>query len=1655
MATANVWAQKPENYDGIWYSLYDEGIITLKTIDSESRTVFPPTKTTLTFDAKRDPLGIDPLQVAPIVNGVQRDNIFSKNPGKVTDRTIIGTEKTVEYVTYTPSVSETNATELKFYTTRGATLNKYVKNIKLPLAPHIRLYDENNSLGVTTKSISFGEVTIDGTSNVQEVKLRSFLTTGNIKISVTEGDKNVFRIKTTDNTNGDVYAVGSNACAASGGSDNAGGSNLGNIDKYTVTIYFCPSEAKDYTGTITLTDGTSIATISVSGTGLKKNQSIVWSEKFAADKPSIPVGKEVSDAATATSGLPVTYSSSNTSIIAITNDGASFKALAPGTATITASQAGDEKWNSISSTKTITVTEKKIQYIKWTDNLTRFKTSDAPFTMTATAHILVNVETEETQEVPERTALIKYTSANSNIVSVNGKVLMIVGAGETYVIATLEGDDTYERAEITMPVRVRNVTDGCERFVLDAPDDVKYSAPGGNSYTPSSWNAPAGQLSFEARIGNATAVGNIEVEQKINGSWHKIDDFMPGTSWEGHRYTLDRNATQVRFYSNGSFNRFIKNVLVTQATYVEPFVNGKQLAINEVFVLPETAVGVPSENTFELNWSTCDDEGIFLEVDDPTKFKVQPTFISAQSVHHSKTPITVTCIDPSVANTDMIANIVITYDGNKTYTQPVKCHVKDKLETWLKYHGKDTYSESDGLVANPFTLHDNDGVVAGAKIKLTSSNPEILSIVEENRESYLQAHCGGSVVITAEFEGSNKHKPCSTTVTINVPYCQREIIWERSYLNFATDENGYIDQRRELDATINPESKITYQLHTVTSTPFAEIVEENGKHFVRVFGEGHGYIVATAKECSFEGRMYDVTYKIKEIRVSGAGVCDPNSLLIWGDGDTEPFVYKYSTNSSERTRIYHLTGLPADKMTFGAHAASSSYENRLVISFSTESEGDNWIGEHKQTVVSGSSYNWNYSCPVPEGAKRVRFQSEATLTIYFNGVTIPQQTYIRPSVESIEINDAIVNVPFERTFSVDYSNVRLLQWKVSNNHDLGLKVVANQEVNNDCNMHGTYTFTLTGESPYPQDVTETITFYTSAGDKVEIPVTITATLSKPFQFNIQDHGDVTVSSNWTYQGRTDHGMLPDKRFPIVISKAMTINEGELVAYSVTIDEGGSVNIQPDGGLTLHAGGFTDGVSEDNFTIVNNQDGVGYVRVSPYFINKVEGTMPNITVQYTTRAKAGGAKDQVWQYVGAPGNNMQMSNDGVMVYLWSETDGWVYSNTNMTPFEGYALTRTAEGTETYSIVAQPIHDNQTINLTKTANGMNGDNLFVNSYLAPIDLTKFTTDGEDSDFTGNVDKTFYLFNSGSWNDWQGKNGEGANQIIQGESAGQYYAITPLGAALLDAKKDQTTIPPMQGVYVVANGEAQIHLKYNKHVFRSTSPDMNRPMRAPQIKDENFMRVRMQVNSQNSGADRMYVIQYENTTRGYDNGYDAKNIIAQGQANIYTNEPEGQMEISIADQIDSTFIGFAAGEDSEYTLTFTSLVGQDMYLHDIEADSLFLITEEGQYTFSAHPNSVNDMRFQLLLYPDFSDDLPGNGVTTGIDNLVSSAQVWVNDKRVYIADAPQNSTLVVYTANGMCITSPLTIHHTPCTIDLSHLPTGVYVLRLNNQAYKFVCK
>jgi hypothetical protein len=268
-------------------------------------------------------------------------------------------------------------------------------------------------------------------------------------------------------------------------------------------------------------------------------------------------------------------------------------------------------------------------------------------------------------------------------------------------------------------------------------------------------------------------------------------------------------------------------------------------------------------------------------------------------------------------------------------------------------------------------------------------------------------------------------------------------------------------------------------------------------------------------------------------------------------------------------------------------------------------------------------------------------------------------------------------------------------------------------------------------------------------------------------------------------------------------------------------------------------------------------------------------------------------------------------------------------------------------------------------------------------------------------------------------------------------------------------------MQGVYVIANADgASITLNYDKHVWKAGSAagtNMHEPMRAPihnVFKPDNFRRLRIQINSANSGADRMYVIQDTITTTDYDNGYDAPNQLAEGLANIYTNEHFGQMEVSCSNHIDSTFVGFTAGLDSIYTLRFNAIIGDDLHLLDLDNDSIILIEEDATYTFHATPHSKNDLRFQILLHPeknlDFGKEEKDELYTDLTD--VHTTQVWSHGSCIYINNVPANTIATLYNISGhKLLTTP--IHHTPYTLDLSYLPKGVYMLQLNTQVYKFV--
>lgn len=136
-------------------------------------------------------------------------------------------------------------------------------------------------------------------------------------------------------------------------------------------------------------------------------------------------------------GLTITYQSMNTSVATVSGNTLTIKA--PGTAVISASQAGDDNYlEATQVSRTLTV-NKRSQTI--TFNALPTKTyEDLPFTL------------------PQKTdegLTISYTSTNTSVATVSGNTVTILKPGTTDIIASQAGDAThYAAAEVSQTLTV-------------------------------------------------------------------------------------------------------------------------------------------------------------------------------------------------------------------------------------------------------------------------------------------------------------------------------------------------------------------------------------------------------------------------------------------------------------------------------------------------------------------------------------------------------------------------------------------------------------------------------------------------------------------------------------------------------------------------------------------------------------------------------------------------------------------------------------------------------------------------------------------------------------------------------------------------------------------------------------------------------------------------------------------------------------------------------------------------------------------------------------------------------------------------------------------------------------------------------------------------
>jgi hypothetical protein len=193
----------------------------------------------------------------------------------------------------------------------------------------------------------------------------------------------------------------------------------------------------------------------------KAPQTITFTQPTA---PAFSVGATFALTATASSGLPVAFSSTTTAVCTVA--GATATLVAPGTCTIAADQAGDSNWLLAPQVTRSVALAKLAQTITFTpftpDQITLGKAQAMTANATASSGLPVTL-----------------TSADSAICEVSGNVVTEKSAGTCAITATQGGDAVYDpAAPVTRTFTIVAAPSAEARiWIYSSPSPSRYRAP--------------------------------------------------------------------------------------------------------------------------------------------------------------------------------------------------------------------------------------------------------------------------------------------------------------------------------------------------------------------------------------------------------------------------------------------------------------------------------------------------------------------------------------------------------------------------------------------------------------------------------------------------------------------------------------------------------------------------------------------------------------------------------------------------------------------------------------------------------------------------------------------------------------------------------------------------------------------------------------------------------------------------------------------------------------------------------------------------------------------------------------------------------------------------------------------------------------------------
>ena len=635
--------------------------------------------------------------------------------------------------------------------------------------------------------------------------------------------------------------------------------NYDEIGSQEITIaYTHTAEVGVNEADITISNGNEAynKTIHVSAETIKRTQTVTWNPDLEATGFAMNVGEQYPDdyiavIATTPSGEKITYTSSNSEIVEVIDD-TILLAKAKGSAYITAYQAGDAEYAEVSDTQLFTVTDLRKQTIAWDQNLYGLLTTSEPVELTATA---------------TSGMAIQYTSANENVVRIEGNMLIVVGEGETTITAYQAGgfdDNEVEWLSISLTnyVIVRNPAAQCNEMALSVGSLVLKSGMLSREFdlegapTSLTFTAKHGEKSNGA-WGQKPTYAALLVDQytKTDGvwGWQTIYNKVVETSETASgTLALDEIATKVRFRTAESgVEHTITNIRAPRKKFMRADVEEIDENVEANAIWQQT-ITVSHSNIDLMTLSTK--QGILT----------LSAYTLGDGCGDFGDDAFVASYTPKEKYVDYFDTIVITDGKAQPSTIEIPVHLATTgLKQYIEYFELPEACLTTTAVA-PFVATATSGLEV-----IYLSSDSTIAYVENNQLVILAA---GTVDITAYQPGNEKYKDASQTKTITISLTPVAILELPQASEVATGEplsmsvlTGGKAEAEGSFAWVTPDSipEAGLQAFEVLFTPANEAIYETALTSVEVlvseqptlYGEDEVFFCA-GDSVTFAGKWY-------------------------------------------------------------------------------------------------------------------------------------------------------------------------------------------------------------------------------------------------------------------------------------------------------------------------------------------------------------------------------------------------------------------------------------------------------------------------------------------------------------------------------------------------------------------------------------------------------------------------------------------------------------------------------------------------------------------------------------------------------------------------------------------------------------------------------